>query len=115
MRKVLVILLLAGTVVFQFCNSTKKASKSANASAVTYESTIRPIIQASCSPCHIPGKGNKKPLDTYAAASANINDILERIQKNPGEHGFMPARHPKLSQDTIQLFSAWKNAGLAEK
>lgn len=115
MRKVLVILLFAGSVVFQFCNSTKKASKSVSTSAVTYDANIKPIIQASCSPCHIAGKGNKKSLDNYTAASNNINEILERIQKNPGEHGFMPARHPKLSQDTIQLFAAWKNAGLAEK
>jgi cytochrome c553 len=114
MRKLVVILLVSGAMVFQYCNSSKKAARAASASAVSYNTSIKPIIETHCTPCHIEGKGKKKPLDNYANASSSINDILERIQKNPGDHGFMPAMHPKLSDSTINMFVAWKNSGLKE-
>lgn len=115
MRKLSVALLLCASVfIFQFCSSSKKAA-GAKATAVTYESNVKPIIQASCSPCHIEGKGKKKPLDNYGAASGSIDEIIARIEKNPGEHGFMPVMHPKLSDSTINVFVQWKNSGLAEK
>jgi len=114
MRKVVIVLFLFSAVFFQFCSSSKKASKH-HEHAVTYEGNIKPIIVSTCSPCHIEGKGNKKPLDNYANASANVNDIINRIQKNPDEKGFMPMRHPKLDEATIRQFVAWKEAGTPAK
>jgi len=114
MRKLYLPLIIAGVFVFQFCSSSKKAASSTPA-AITYEKNIMPVISTSCSPCHIPGKGNKKPLDTYAAASTTVDDIITRIQKNPGEKGFMPAMHPKLPDSTINAFVAWKQNGMIEK
>src|SRR5690349_13317238 len=115
MKKLSVLALLSAAVVFQFCSSSKKASSSSNTTAsVTYTKNIQPIILSHCTPCHIEGKGKKKSLNNYAAAKSSIDEILERIQKNPGEHGFMPARHPKLSDSTIQAFIQWKNSGLIE-
>ena len=75
---------------------------------------VQPIISMSCAPCHIPPQGNKKPLDTYATAKEDIDDIIARISKTPGERGFMPMRHPKLSADTINTFVKWKEDGLLE-
>ena len=72
-------------------------------------------MAGSCGPCHITGKGNKKPLDSYAAVSTTIDDIIVRVQKNPGEKGFMPAMHPKLPDSTINALIAWKQAGMLEK
>jgi hypothetical protein len=62
----------------------------------------------------MPPQGNKKPLTSYDAVKSNIDDILERIKKNPTDKGFMPFKHPKLSDSTIQVFVAWKNEGLSE-
>lgn len=114
MRKLsIAIILVACSFSLQFCSSSKKAA--AKPAPVTYEHNIMPVITSSCSPCHIAGKGNKKSLDNYTAASSSIDEIIARIQKTPGEHGFMPAMHPKLSDSTINVFVQWKNAGVLEK
>lgn len=115
MRKLFVGLLLGTAFLFQYCSSSKKAASAKPTSAVTYEGNIKPIVQASCSPCHIEGKGNKKSLDNYKAASGTVDEIIARIQKNPDERGFMPSRHPKLADSTIQQFISWKQAGTPEK
>ena len=115
MRKVsIAIILFVSVSLFQFCSSTKKAA-TAPAAAITYDGNVKPIIQASCAPCHIAGQGNKKSLDNYADASANADAMISRIQKNPEEPGFMPMRHPKLADSTIAVFVDWKTAGLKEK
>lgn len=115
MRKVSVALVLFTTAfVFQFCSSSKKAAIAAP-TAFTYESNVKPVIQSNCAPCHIAGKGNKKSLDNFADASGAAGDIIARIQKNPGEHGFMPMRNPKLSDSTIAVFVDWQKSGLKEK
>ena len=115
MRKVsITVLLLAAIVLFQFCSSSKKTAAVA-VKEVTYENSIGPIIQSSCAPCHIEGKGNKKPLGSYTAAKDDVDDIITRIQKNPDEQGFMPKMHPRLSDSTITAFVDWKKTGLKEK
>ena len=113
MKKLTAVSLLFAAFIFQFCHSAKKAQK--GHAAVTYEAKVQPIIAASCSPCHIPPGGNKEALNTYAAASKHIDSMIARIQKNPGEKGFMPFKHPKLPDSTIQVFVQWKADGLKEK
>ena len=112
MKKLCVLLLLMAPFVLQFCSSSKKTAKAHE--MVTYTKDVQPLLVANCSPCHFPPKGNKKPLDTYAAAVANIDSSLMRIQKNPGEKGFMPFKHSKLSDSTINVFVQWKKDGLRE-
>jgi hypothetical protein len=113
MRKLSIALILFSTAfVFQFCSSTKKTAAKP---LTTYEGNIKFVIQASCAPCHIAGKGNKKPLDNYTNATGAADDMIARIQKNPGDHGFMPVRNPKLSDSAIAVFVDWKNSGLKEK
>ncbi|HEV7622113.1 MAG TPA: cytochrome c [Flavisolibacter sp.] len=115
MKKIYVLAFIISAVFFQFCSSSKKMkATSVSAAKITYAANVNPIIMNNCSPCHIPTKGNKKPLDTYTAVKSNIDDILVRVQKNPDEKGFMPMRHPKLSDSTIQLLAQWKNNGFAE-
>jgi cytochrome c553 len=111
MRKIFVtLLLLTAVFLFQFCSSSKKVA----APIVNYQTNIQPIIQSSCTPCHIAGKGNKKSLDNYVAARDNVEDILARIQKNKTDHGFMPMMHEKLAEKDIAAFIEWKKAGLLE-
>lgn len=113
MKKVVLFLLVALGAVFQFCSSSKKAQGAA--AKVTYASNVQPIIQNSCSPCHIPPQGRATALHTFETAKAEADDIIARIQRNPGDKGFMPMRHPKLSDSTISVFVKWKEDGLLEK
>lgn len=116
MKKLYVSSLIVMMAVFlTYCHTAKKAATAAPA-AVTYETSIAPIIANACAPCHFPAKGgNKEALDTYAGVSKEIDGILRRIQLNPDERGFMPMKHPKLSDSTIALIKQWKDSGLAEK
>lgn len=97
-------------IIFQYCSTARKAQA---VPKVTFASHVQPIIQTKCTPCHTGGK--QETLNTYASAKDHIDEMLERIQKNPGEKGFMPMKHPKLPDSTIQVFMKWKNDGLLEK
>ena len=115
MRKFYILLFIASTFLLQLCTTKKKAqSSSSKVSKVTYVADIQPLVVKHCSPCHIPPQGKKEPLNTFAAMKSNIDEVIESIQKNPGEHGFMPARKPKLSDSTITVFVNWKKGGLLE-
>jgi hypothetical protein len=114
MKKLSVLLLVITAFTLQYCSSTRKASK-AQEPKVTYDANIHPLMVANCTPCHFPPKGNKKAYDNYLAVKTDIDSILTRIQKNPNERGFMPFKHPKLSDSTINVFVQWKKDGLLEK
>lgn len=97
-----------------YCHTAKKAASAPP--PITFEANIKPIILNSCTPCHVPAKGgNKEALDNYAEVKKDVDDILRRIQLNPDERGFMPVRHPKLSDSTIAIIKQWKDTGLTEK
>ena len=106
-------------LALSFCTSSKQVSTTATdvtkAPTVTYLADIQPIVAANCAPCHFPPKGNKGPLDNYQDVKAEIDDIITRIQLNPGDKGFMPAKHPKLPDATIQAFKTWKAEGTPKK
>ena len=112
MKKIILFGLVALVTAFQFCSSSKKAAS--ESTKVTYASKVQPIIQANCSPCHIPPQGRAKALNTYDAAKAHADEMISRIKKSPEEKGFMPAKHPKLPDSTIAVFERWKESGLAE-
>jgi uncharacterized membrane protein len=109
--------MIALAVVFYNCHSTKKATSSAPPPvATTYNAKVKDVIVANCSPCHIEGKGNKKPYDNFTNVKADIDDILRRIQLNPTDKGFMPFKKAaKLDDATIAVFTKFKADGLMEK
>lgn len=115
MRKLYILLFIGATFMLQLCTTKKKAQTTATAAKVTYMADIQPLVIKHCSPCHIPPQGKKEPLNTYTAMKAEIDDVIESIKKNPGEHGFMPARRAKLSDSTIAVFENWKKGGLLEQ
>ena len=105
--------LIITSLVFSYCSSSKKIAK---VPKLNYESNLQTLIAANCTPCHIPAKGgNKKPFDTYAAVQANIDDMIQRIELNPTDKGFMPFKHARLSDSTITIFRKWKTDGMLEK
>lgn len=113
MKKFLILGLIASTSLFMVhCGSAKKAQASAKA---TYSKDVLAVIESKCTPCHIPSKGGKKTAyDVYANVKADIDNIIRRIELNPGERGFMPMRGEKLNAETIALFKKWKEDGMAE-
>lgn len=104
---------IAVLILFQYCSSTKKAA-AAPVAKTSYAKDVHPIIQSNCSPCHIQGKGKVTSLDNIASAKAEIDEIIERINKKPEDKGFMPLKHPKLPDSTIAVFAKWKADGLGE-
>lgn len=109
--------------LFQFCSSTKKTATNEDAASpkeiqkvvkTMYLTDVKPLLASKCTPCHFPPNGHKEPLDTYASAKENIDGIISRIEKNPEERGFMPAKHAKLSDSIIHVFKQWKLDGLGE-
>jgi uncharacterized membrane protein len=118
MKKIYVFAAMAVLAVgLSFCSSSKKAAKTAAAAPpkATYAATVAPVIAASCSPCHIAGKGNKKPFDNYANVKTDIDEILRRVNLNPTDKGFMPFKKTsKLAADTIAVFQKFKDDGALE-
>jgi hypothetical protein len=104
-----------GLIVYQSCTSSKKAT-APNLSAVSYEKDIKPIMIASCTPCHFPDEGKKKHLDTYQAVSANIDEIIKRVKLPEDHEDFMPfkLKKPAFTAEQIALFETWKESGFAQ-
>ena len=105
--------MLPAACILQFCSPSKKNTAPA-AKIINFETDVRPVVTAKCAPCHTAG-GKKSMIDDFAVAKGEIDDIIARISKNPGEHGFMPMRGQKLSEAEINTFVQWKASGLLEK
>jgi hypothetical protein len=105
----------ASILVLSNCSSTKNTAASPPPK-MTYEGAVQTTIASNCTPCHIPSKGgNKKAYDNYANVKTDIDEIIRRIELTPGEKGFMPFKHPKLSDSTINVFKQWRTDGAIEK
>lgn len=118
MKKVFTILAAVACIgTLQFCSSAKKsANKQPEVPKLTFAANVLPLIQSKCSPCHIAPEGKKKFLDTYDAAKINIDNMIQRMQLNPGEKGFMPFKKTeKLPDSLIAVFVKWKADGMLEK
>lgn len=116
MKKALLIVTCFLSMFLIFCNPARRALEVPPPPPpdVTYTRDVQPIMATKCTPCHFPPKGNKKPFDTYVRVKDDIDSIINRINRNPSEKGFMPFKHPKLSDSLIRVFENWKLAGLPE-
>jgi hypothetical protein len=115
MRKLIVFAGIGALVfLFSYCSSSKKASS--KTTLLTYDANLVLIINEKCTPCHIPDKGGRmKPLNTYEAVRADIDEIVRRISLSPEENGYMPFKNAKLSDSTIAIFKQWKEDGQRER
>lgn len=100
-------------IIFGCSNKKEKITPQSNPSAneVSFASQIRPIITQNCSPCHTSVQ-NSLNFTVYANAKSKINQILDRVNRQPNEAGFMPKGKEKLSDEEIKLIRAWKDTGL---
>lgn len=102
-------------IIFSNCSAGKKAAAAAPPKT-TYEANVQGLVTTHCSPCHIPAKGGKKKdYTSVAAVKGDIDEIIRRVELNPGDRGFMPFKNPKLSDSTIAVFKQWKADGLLDK
>ena len=115
MKKNLLVLTLIAVTVFTAC--TKKASPGKTvAKSTTYNTDIVPLLQAKCTPCHLPTKGGKKAdFENYEGANKFGAEMLARVLLNPGERGFMPFKHDKLPAEEIAIIKNWVDQGMLEK
>lgn len=116
MKKISIVLTAFTVVLFAACAKKNSATSSAKAVPTNYTTDIMPLMQAKCSPCHIPSKGGKKAsFETYESAKKYGAEILARVQLNPTDRGFMPMKHDKLPEAEIALIKKWNTDGLLEK
>ena len=111
------LLILPFSLVLMNCNSTKKGAEYIKAEEkLTYSKDIKPIIENSCTPCHIPPQGRKEPLENYDHVKANIGVILERVQLPKDNRKFMPPvnKKPALTTDQVALLVKWQQQNMAE-
>ena len=85
---------------------------------ITYTTHIRPIINANCVSCHAnPAiNGASVPMTNYSQVKnvfENTN-ALDRMNRQPGESGFMPLGGTRLPQASINLVEQWMNEGYLE-
>ena len=115
MKKYLILTgMVVGALVFANCNAPKKTAAT-EVPKMTYASHITTTVNTYCTPCHVPSKGgNKKPYDNFANVKSDIDEIIRRIELNPGDRGYMPFKKAKLSDSTIAIFKQWKADGMLE-
>jgi len=89
--------------------------KTGTTAKVTFNNDIKPLVTASCTPCHVTGGTQPKKWDVYATAKANINTMIDRVSRAQGSSGFMPSGGTKLSDANIALLNQWVTDGLLEK
>ena len=76
-----------------------------------YGENIQPIIETYCLGCHqSPSPAGNISFESYetVAMSIKYGSILDRIQRDSNESGFMPEYGPPLSQNDILLFQSFK-------
>ncbi len=120
MKNIFVIATLFIVLIFAACakktTPTQTAAEPPKTKATSFVTDVQPLIQAKCSPCHLPSKGGfKTSFETYAAAQKYAAAMVVRIEKNPGESGFMPFKQTKLSAEEIAVFKKWVSDGALEK
>lgn len=97
-------------------SSIAKAPLKVDAHAM-FISDINAIIQAKCTPCHIPEKGGfKASFAGFDSAAKYVNESVTRVQLKQEDPHFMPFRskRPALTEEEIRMFKAWQ-AALAGK
>ena len=113
MKQLSFILILIAITVFAAC--TIKASP-AKIIPTTYTADVLPLIQAKCTPCHLPSKGGfKANFENYESAKKYGAEMYDRVTIAPGQRGFMPFKHEKLADAEIALIKKWNDQGLLEK
>ena len=85
---------------------------------ITYSEHIKPVFDSNCINCHsspaINGAGVS--LTTYNNVKNSIENtnLIDRINWQPGQGGFMPLGGTRLPQNLIDLIIQWQSEGFVE-
>lgn len=117
MKKTKYILLAVPFFALMSCESRTYEEISDNTpppALVKYTTDIKPITEANCTGCHsATGPASFLPLTSYDQVKTNIDNIIDRIERQSGDPLKMP-QGGSLSQSQINLFIKWKANGLLE-
>ena len=114
--------LLFTALIFAGCTYSKKevdyplTGNACDTTGMTFASTIKPILDASCNNCHggSGSLGGGYIFDTYAGVKDELNnagdEFLNSI-KHIGSVTPMPKDGTKLADCEISKIAAWINAG----
>jgi len=80
----------------------------------TYTKDVKPLLVASCAPCHTAGGTNPNKFDDFATAKGKISSIIDRVKRESTATGFMPRNGTKLAADKIALLEKWLADGTPE-
>ncbi len=115
MKRISFVLLWITVVIFAACSKKSNPAKVV-VPKTSYSVDIVPLVQAKCTPCHLPTKaGRITNFENFENTKKYSEAILTRIQLNPGERGFMPFKQAKLTAEEIAIFKKWVDDGLLEK
>lgn len=69
---------------------------------------VQPIIEANCLACHSDGSPNGD-FSNYDELRISIlnTDLIDRIQRDVNDVGFMPKGGQKLSEEDIEIITNW--------
>ena len=72
-----------------------------------YTENVAPILSSNCVGCH-PGQGGLS-LDSYTSVYSAIKsgNVLDRVNRNSGENGFMPQGGQKLSKANLDILETF--------
>ncbi len=78
----------------------------------SFKECIKPIIVNNCEGCHR-SNSNSGSLESYNDIIVYIDNgkLLDRVQRNENDLGFMPLGGSKLDDENINLLIKWKNNG----
>ena len=114
MKKIILPVIISSIVVFAAC--APKSTPTTTVAKITYDANVQQLIQAKCTPCHLPSKGgNKTNFENFANAQKYAVYMLGRVELVPGVRGFMPMKGERLSDAEINIFKDWIKDGLLEK
>lgn len=114
MKKVLVFL-FSSLFVMSCTNDSESDLQEETSTTVEakFTSDILPMIESKCKPCHVSG-GSNTNYSSVANSKGAIVEIVNRINREASEQGFMPQGGTKLSTVELGKFDDWLNLINAE-
>lgn len=119
MKKIKFLFFLIAIIVISIkCNTAKTSGMDTvpKEKSLSFNADILPIMQTSCTPCHFPPEGRKKPLENYAHVKENIKDIIARVKLPKDNAQFMPFKNKKLAlnDSLIAVLEKWEKQNMPE-
>ena len=121
MKKFSCFLVITSFILFTSCENSSESDlieQTPLTENITYTEHIKPIIDANCVDCHSnPAVGGASvPMTNFEQVKLVFEntDALDRMNRQPGESGFMPQYRTRLPQVSIDLVEQWMNEGYLE-